>query len=411
MKVLIIGGVAGGAAAAARLRRLDEAAEIIMFERGEYISFANCGLPYYIGGEIKDKEALTLQTPASFKAKVNVDVRVRNEVTAIDRTEKKVTVKSLIDGKEYEESYDKLIISTGADPVRPPVPGIDLPGIFTLRTIPDTLKIKDYAEREGVKALLSWRGYIGIETAENLHEKGLSVTIVEMADHVIAPLDFDMAAEVHAHIRSKGVNLILNNGVKAIEQSEGSLTVKLSEGEVKAEMVIMSVGVRPETALAKATGLEVNPRGSIVVKENMLTSDPDVYAVGDAVEITDFITGKKGFIPLAGPAAKQGRVAADNITGIKSVYTGTQGTAVLKCFDMTVGCTGINETVAKTNKIDYESVVLYSASHATYYPGSFTLCFKLLFGKKDGKVLGAQVTGIEGVDKRIDVVATAIRAE
>jgi len=412
MKLLIIGGVAGGAAAAARARRLNEDAEIIMFERGEYISFANCGLPYYIGGEIKERSALVLQTKDSFKAKLNVDVRLLSEVISIDREKKTVKVKNHAENKTYEESYDKLLISTGAEPVKPPIKGIESGRVFTLRTIPDTDKIKEYIVNKNPKsAVVIGGGYIGIEMAENLFSAGLDVTIVEMADHIIAPLDYDMACEAHNHIRSKGVKLILKNGVKSIEEKEDSLTVNLNEGNVNADMVIMAVGVRPESKLAKDCGLEVSPRGSIVVGEGMLTSDQDIYAVGDAVQIKDYITENPGFIPLAGPAAKQGRVAADNIMGGKSVYTGTQGTAILKCFDMTVACTGINETVAKVNKFDYETAIIFSASHATYYPGSFTMCIKLVFEKKTGKVLGAQITGFEGVDKRIDVLATAIRAK
>lgn len=411
MKVLIIGGVAGGAAAAARLRRLNEDAEIVMFERGDYISFANCGLPYYIGGTIKDKSQLTLQTPESFKAKLNIDVRIKSEVVRINRDAKTIEVKDLVNNRVYNESYDKLIISTGAEPIRPPIKGIDNSRVFTLRTIPDTYTIKNYIDNNNPQsAVVVGGGYIGIEMAENLHDAGLDVAIVELADHIIAPLDIEMAAEAHNHIRGKGVNLILKNGVKAINEIEERLEIELNEGKIIADMVIMCVGVRPESMLAKEANLEVNPRSSIVVNDSMQTMDDNIYAVGDAVSVNDYITGKASFVPLAGPAAKQGRVAADNIMNIKSKYTGTQGTAILKCFDMTIACTGINESVARANKIDYEKSIIYSPSHATYYPGAFTMCIKIVFNKKDGRVLGAQITGFEGVDKRIDVIATAIRA-
>ena len=412
MKIVIIGGVAGGASCAARLRRLNEDAEIIMFERGEYISFANCGLPYYIGGEIKEKSSLTLQTPESFKAKLNIDVRILSEVTAINREAKTVTVNDINKKSTYTESYDKLVISTGSEPVRPPLVGMDIKRVFTLRTIPDTYKIKDFIDNNKPKrAVVVGGGYIGIEMAENLYSLGLQVTIIELADHIIAPLDYDMACEAHNHIRSKGVKLILNNGVKSISEDREGLEIILNEGSVKTDMIIMAVGVRPESKLAKEAKLDVNPRGCIIVKDNMLTSDNDIYAVGDVIEVNDYMTGKPGFIPLAGPAAKQGRVAADNISGIASIYTGTQGTAILKCFDMTIGCSGINENVAKVNKYNYETAVIYSPSHATYYPGSFSMGLKIIYELKTGRLLGASVTGFEGVDKRIDVLATAIRAK
>ena len=302
MKVVIVGGVAGGASAAARLRRLDESAEIIMFERGEYISFANCGLPYYIGGEITKKSALTLQTPQSFNARFNVDVRVNSEVTSIDPKAKTVTVRSK-DRGEYTESYDKLILSPGAAPIRPPMEGADNARVFTLRNIPDTIKIREYVEEEFPEsAVVVGGGYIGVEMAENLKNAGVAVTIVELADHVIAPLDYDMACDVHRYLKEKGVGLILKNGVQAIKEEGGKLKLTLSDGEIETDMVIMAVGVRPDTALAKDAGLELNKRGAIVVNEHMLTSNPDIYAVGDAVEVTDFVTGEKAYIPLAGPA-------------------------------------------------------------------------------------------------------------
>lgn len=410
-KVLIIGGVAGGASAAARLRRLDEKAEIIMFERGEYISFANCGLPYYIGGEITEESALTLQTPESFNARFNVDVRNFNEVTAIDTKAKSVTVKNVKTGEKYTESYDKLILSMGAEPIRPNIKGIDSDKVFTLRNIPDTYKIKDYIDKNDPKsAVVVGGGYIGVEMAENLHRAGLDVTIVEMLDQVIAPLDFDMACDIQRHIESNGVNLVLGNAVQEIEEKDGSLNVKLSDGQVQADMIIMSIGVRPESTIAKEAGISVNERGAIIVDNNMLTSDPNVYAVGDAIEITNFITGLKGSIPLAGPANKQGRVAADNICGIKSEYTGTQGSAVLKVFDMTVATTGINEKTAKKLGLNYDKVFTYSASHASYYPGALSMSIKTIFEKDTGKILGAEIVGFDGADKRCDVFATAIRA-
>ena len=406
MKTIIIGGVAGGATAAARLRRLDEKAEIIILERGEYVSFANCGLPYYIGGVITDRGDLTLQTPQSFKARFNIDVRVLNEAVKIDPNTKTVTVKHLRTGETYEETYDNLILSMGAEPIRPNIEGADGSNVFTLRNIPDTLKIKNYIDTAKPRsAVVIGGGYIGVEMAENLVEAGLKVAIVELADHLIAPLDFDMAADVHRYIKSKGIYLHLNNGVKAINSN----TVILQNGEITADMIILSVGVRPETAIAKDCGIELNPRGSIVVNNKMQTNIPDIYAVGDAVEVEDFITKKPAFIPLAGPANKQGRIAADNIAGYESVYTGTQGSAVLKLFDMTVATTGLNEKAAGLAGIDYDKTYTYSASHATYYPGAAQMSVKALWDKKTLKIIGAQIVGFDGVDKRMDVLATAIR--
>ena len=406
MKTIIIGGVAGGATAAARLRRLDEKAEIIILERGEYVSFANCGLPYYIGGIITDRRDLTLQTPQSFKARFNIDVRVLNEAVKVSPNTKTVTVKDLPTGETYEESYDNLILSMGAEPIRPNIEGADGSNVFTLRNIPDTLKIKNYIDTAKPRsAVVIGGGYIGVEMAENLVEAGLKVAIVELADHLIAPLDFDMAADVHRYIKSKGIALHLNNGVKAISGN----TVILQNGEITADMIIMSVGVRPETAIAKDCGIELNPRGSIVVNNKMQTNIPNIYAVGDAVEVEDFITKKPAFIPLAGPANKQGRIAADNIAGYESVYTGTQGSAVLKLFDMTVATTGLNEKSAQAAGIDYDKTYTYSASHATYYPGAAQMSIKALWDKKTLKIIGAQIVGFDGVDKRMDVLATAIR--
>ena len=406
MKTVIIGGVAGGATAAARLRRLDEKAEIIILERGEYVSFANCGLPYYIGGVITDREDLTLQTPQSFKARFNIDVRVLNEAVKIKSDTKTVTVKNLRTGETYEETYDNLILSMGAEPIRPNIDGADGSNVFSLRNIPDTLRIKNYIDTAKPRsAVVIGGGYIGVEMAENLAEAGLKVAIVELADHLIAPLDFDMAADVHRYIKSKGICLHLNNGVKAISGN----TVILQNGEITADMIILSVGVRPETAIAKDAGIELNPRGSIIVNNKMQTNIPNIYAVGDAVEVEDFITKKPAFIPLAGPANKQGRIAADNIAGCESVYTGTQGSAVLKLFDMTVATTGLNEKSATAAGIDYDKTYTYSASHATYYPGAAQMSIKALWDKKTLKIIGAQIVGFDGLDKRMDVLATAIR--
>ena len=410
-KVLIIGGVAGGVSAAARLRRLDESAEIILLERGEYISFANCGLPYYIGGEITDKASLTLQTPESFRARFNVDVRVQNEASAIDRQAKTVTVINHKTGTYYTESYDALILSPGASPLLPNIPGIDSTRVFTLRSIPDTYKIKEFIEaKRPASVVVAGGGYIGLEMAENLHRAGLSVTIVELADQVIAPIDYDMACEVHRYIRQKGVNLILQNGVKHISETENGLRIALTEGELSAGMLIMAVGVKPESSLAKSAGLAVNERGGIVVDACMKTSDESIYAVGDAVEVVDFVTGQKAMIPLAGPANKQGRIAADNICGIPSKYSGTQGSAILKIFDMTVAATGVNEKTAKRLALDYDKSFTYSASHASYYPGAVNMCIKTIFEKGSGKILGAQFAGFDGVEKRCDILAVAIRA-
>lgn len=406
MKTVIVGGVAGGASAAARLRRLDEKQEIIILERGEFVSFANCGLPYYIGGEIKDERDLTLQTPQSFKARFNIDVRVFNEAVKIDPQHKTVTVKDLETGEQYVESYDSLILSPGAAPIKPPVKGIDLPHVFTLRNISDTLRIKDYiAVKAPEKAVVVGGGYIGVEMAENLKKSGLDVTIVELADHLIAPLDFDMAADVHRYIRSKGIDIILNNGVNAIVRDK----IILQSGSVPADMVIMSVGVRPETGLAADCGIELNQRGSIVVNDRMQTNIQDIYAVGDAVQINNYVSKDASFIPLAGPANKQGRIAADNIAGYKSVYKGTQGSSVLKLFDMTVASTGLSEKTANAAGLEYDKTYIYSASHASYYPGAQNMSIKAIWDKKTLKILGAQIVGFQGVDKRMDVISAAIR--
>jgi len=410
MKILIVGGVAGGATAAARLRRLDEKADIIMFERGGYISFANCGLPYYIGNEIKDKDALTLQTPESFYARFRVDVRINQEVVSIDREMKSVAVKNLRTGEEYSEGYDKLILSPGAEPVMPDI-AVKSDRVLTLRNIPDTLKIKNYIETQKPgSAIIVGGGYIGVEMAENLKNAGLKVTIVEMQDQIIAPLDYDMICDVHRHIVQKGVTLILSETVTSVQEDDSGLTVILGSSEIRADLLIMTVGIRPESEIAKNAGLKVNEHGGIVVDEYMTTSDENIYAVGDAVEIVDFVTGQKNMIPLAGPANKQGRIAADNICGIKSSFKGTQGSAIIKVFDMTVATTGINEKTAKKLGLAYDKSFTYSASHASYYPGAVNMSVKVLYEPESGRILGAQVVGFDGVDKRCDVLATAIRA-
>lgn len=410
MKTLIIGGVAGGASCAARLRRLDENAEIIILERGEFISFANCGLPYYIGGEITNKANLTLQTPQSFKARFNIDVRIFSEAISVDSARKVVTVKNVITNDTYEESYDNLVLSPGAFPIAPNIEGADSDRVFTLRNIPDTTKIKGYIDREEPKsAVVVGGGYIGVEMAENLKKAGLEVTIVELSDHLIAPLDFDIATEVHRYVKAQGIRLILKNGVTAIKESDRNLQIHLNNGCIEADMVIMSVGVRPDTAFLKDSGIELDGRGSIVVNSNMQTNIENIYAVGDAVSVKNFVTNAPAFIPLAGPANKQGRIVADNICGIPSRFEGTQGSSVLKLFDMTVATTGLNEKSAKDAGFDFDKTYTYSASHASYYPDATMMSVKVLWDKATHKILGAQIVGFDGVDKRMDVIATAIR--
>jgi NADPH-dependent 2,4-dienoyl-CoA reductase/sulfur reductase-like enzyme/rhodanese-related sulfurtransferase len=410
-RIVIIGGVAGGATAAARLRRLDEQARIVVIERGEHISFANCGLPYFIGGEIAEQSALVLQTPDSFRSRFNVDVRVRHEAKAIDPVAKTVTVRDLASGQTYQEPYDALILAPGAEPVRPGLPGADLPQVFTLRTIPDTVAISQYiAHHAPRRAVVVGGGYIGMEMTENLVRAGLAVTVVELTDQVIAPLDYDMACEVHRHLVDHGVDLRLKTGLRAIAQGTDGLVVELDGGQVAADLVVLAIGVRPENALALSTGLRVNARGAIVVDAQMRTSQPDIYAVGDAVEVTDFVTGAPGLIPLAGPANKQGRIAADTIGGLDAAYTGTQGSAVLRVFDLTVAATGINEKTAQRLGLDYDKSFTYPSSHAGYYPGAHPMSIKTIFEVGTGRILGAQLVGADGVDKRCDVLAVAIRA-
>ena len=412
MKVVIIGGVAGGATAAARIRRLDEQAEIVMLERSGFISYANCGLPYYIGGVIQDEEALTLQTPQGFWERFRIDARVRHEATAIDPAAKTVTVKNLETGAVTTEHYDKLLLAPGAHPTRPEVPGLDSQRLFTLRTVEDTLAIRAFVEREKPRtAVLAGGGFIGLELAENLAEMGVQVTIVQRPPQVMAPLDYDMATFLHAHLRQKGIALRLGAAVAGFRQAGETITTLVEGGEdLPADLAILAVGVTPESALAKAAGLTLGARGSIAVNDRMQTSDPDIYAVGDAVEITHLVSGKKTRIALAGPANKQGRVAADNLCGGDTRYPGAQGSSVIKVCDLTAAVTGLNERTAREAGLDYEKVVLSPMNHAGYYPGGRMMTMKVLYEKGTLRILGAQVVGYEGVDKRVDVIATAMQA-
>ncbi|MEG0913101.1 MAG: FAD-dependent oxidoreductase [Oscillospiraceae bacterium] len=412
MKILIIGGVAGGATAAARLRRLDETAEIIILERGGYVSYANCGLPYYIGGVIENKRSLTLQTPKSFMERFRIEVRVRNEAISIDPKNKTVSVKRMDDGSVYTESYDKLILSPGAKAVRPELSGIDNKRIFTLRTVEDTLCIKEFINADKPKrAVVVGGGFIGLEMAENLVNLGIETTLLQRGGQVLPPLDYDMACEVRAYLQSMGLKIRLNESISGFSENNGVLFTELKDKPpVESDLVILAIGVVPETHLAKEAGLVLGAKESIAVNEHMQTSEPDIYAVGDAVEVRHFVTGSKALIALAGPANKQGRIAADNICGIPSKFSGSQGSSVIKLFDMTAASTGINEKTAKAEGIAYDKAVTYSASHATYYPGSTDLTIKTVFDAVSGKILGAQIVGFDGVDKRIDVLATAIHA-
>lgn len=412
MKVVIIGGVAGGATAAARIRRLDEKAEIVVFEKSGFISYANCGLPYYIGGTIEKESALTLQTPQSFYSRFRVDMRVHHEVTAINPDSKTVTVKNLSTGEVFDEGYDKLLISTGARPVKPSFDGIDSNRIFTLRTVEDTLKIKKYVtESKPKSAVIVGGGFIGIEVAENLRELGMSVTVIEAAQQLMSPFDSDMAAFIHAEIRKNGIQLMLNTMVEGFANTESGIDVRLkSKDMLNADMVVMAIGVAPDTILAKNAGLTLGIKDSIAVNDRMETSHPDIYAVGDAVQIKNFVTGSDTLISLAGPANKQGRIAADNICGENSRYTGGQGSSVIKIFDLTAASTGINERTAAQSGLNFDKVILSPMSHAGYYPGGKIMTMKVIFEKETYRILGAQIIGYDGVDKRIDVLATAIRA-
>ncbi|MGI5978098.1 MAG: FAD-dependent oxidoreductase [Oscillospiraceae bacterium] len=414
-KIVIVGGVAGGASCAARLRRLDKDAEIVLFERGPYISYANCGLPYHVGGVIKSRDALLLQTPQAMKAKFNIDVFVKTEVTAIDRAAKTVTVRDLSTGEERTESYDTLVLSTGSSPVRPPIPGIDSPRVQTLWTVPDAERIRALVTEQGVKtAAVIGGGFIGLEMAENLHAAGVSVALVEATDQVMTPLDFELAQLLHENLAQNGIELHLGDAVSAFSDDGSVVTISLKSGStVKAELVILSIGVRPNSELAKAAGLELNARGGIVTDAQLHTSDPDIYAVGDAIEVEDLVFHDRTMIALAGPANKQGRIAANNIAGASETYDGSQGTSVAKVFDLTAASTGANEKALQKRGMvkdkDYKTITIMQNSHAGYYPGAVPMTIKLLFSPDGKTIFGAQIVGQDGVDKRIDTIAVAQR--
>lgn len=412
MKIVIVGGVAGGATAAARIRRLDEQAEIIVFERSGYISYANCGLPYFIGDVIEDPENLTLQTPESFYSRFRVKMKVHHEVIAIHPDRKNVSVKNLETGEEFEESYDKLILSPGAKPTQPRLLGVGIEKVFTLRTVEDTFRIKEYINTNHPKSVvLAGGGFIGLELAENLREHGMDVTIVQRPKQLMNPFDSDMAAFIHNEMRKHGVKLALGYTVEGFTENENGVDVLLKGKEpLHADMVVLAIGVTPDTVLAKEAGLELGIKGSIVVNDRMETSVPDIYAAGDAVQVKHYVTGEDVLISLAGPANKQGRIIADNICGGDSRYHGSQGSSVIKVFDMTAATTGINETNARKSGMDVDTVILSPMSHAGYYPGGKVMTMKVVFEKDTYRLLGAQIVGYNGVDKRIDVLATAIHA-
>ncbi len=411
VRLLIVGGVAGGATAAARARRIDEFADIILFERGEHISFANCGLPYYIGEKIKERDELLLTTPEAFRLRYNIEIRTRSQVMAIEADAKRIQVKDLVTGNIYFESYDKLILSPGAEPIKPALPGIDSDRIFNLRNIPDSDRIKAYVdERKPTSAVVVGGGFIGLEMAENLVKRGVKTTIIEMQNQIMAPLDAEMAAFVQEELQAKGAVCKLENGVRSFDRRGDGLVVSTTLGdEIACDLAILSIGVRPESELAKQAGLTVGERGGIQVNATMQTSDPHIYAVGDAVEVINLVTGRPTVTALAGPANKQGRIAADNALGRKSVFTGTLGTAIVKVFDLTAAVTGVNEKTLVAEGIPFVTSYTHSGSHASYYPGASPMAVKLLFAPGTGRILGAQIVGADGVDKRIDVLATAIR--
>lgn len=411
-KIIIVGGVAGGASAAARARRLSEDAEIIMLERGEFISFANCGLPYHVSGDITQRDALLLQTPQSFKSRFNVEVRIFSEVVAIDRQQKVLTVKNVLSGEEYKESYDKLLLSPGAAPIRPPIPGINSANTFSLRNIPDMDRIlAAVSQNKPQHATVVGGGFIGLEMVEALHQIGIAVTLLELSEQVMAPVDLEMANFVHQVLVQKQTDLRLNTGLTAITELPEHLELTLSNGEkLTTGLVILAIGVKPETMLASAAGLELGARGGIKVDDGMRTSDPDIYAVGDAVETLDFVTAQPALIPLAGPANRQGRIAADNMLGRDEKYQRTQGTAICKIFDFAIASTGHSEKSLRRQGRAYEKVYVHPGNHAGYYPGAFPVSFKLIFDPVTGQILGGQAFGKEGVDKRIDVLAVAMRA-
>ncbi|WP_455663310.1 CoA-disulfide reductase, partial [Pradoshia sp.] len=410
MKILIVGGVAGGASAAARLRRLSEKDEIIMFEKGEYISFANCGLPYYVGEVIQNRNKLLVQTVEGMGTRFNLDIRNWTEIIQINRETKTVTARKVATGEEYTETYDVLILSPGASPIKPRIEGIEQANnVYTLRNIPDTDRIKEKVDREKPeKAVVIGGGFIGLEIAENLRERGVDVTIVDKSSQVMAPIDFEMAQIVHAHLREKGVHLLLEENVSAI--LDAGKKVRLESGkELDADMILLAIGVKPESQIAKEAGLDVGVNGAIKVNEHMQTSDPSIYAVGDVIEVKDYIHGTDTYIPLAWPANRQGRLVADHIHGKEAVYHGTLGTSIAKVFDLSVASTGSNEKILKRQGVPYEVVHVTPNSHAGYYPGAAQLNLKLIFDKETGRIYGAQAVGKDGVDKRIDVIATAIK--
>lgn len=410
MKVVIVGGVAGGATAAARIRRLDEHAEIVVFERSGYISYANCGLPYYIGDVIDNPDALTLQTPESFFSRFQITMKVRHEVTAIHPNKKTVSVKNLENGEEFEEKYDKLLLSPGARPAQPTIPGIGLERVFTLRTVEDTFRIKEYIHKHKPKsAVLAGGGFIGLELAENLRDLGLDISVVQRPKQLMNPFDPDMAAFIHAEMRKHDIRLLLGQTVEGFEEKDNKVNVLLKDAPaLRTDLVILAIGVTPDIALAKEAGLSLGIKDSIVVNDRMETSVQDIYAVGDAVQIKHSVTGQDALISLAGPANKQGRIAADNICGNDSRYFGSQGSSIIKVFDLTAAVTGINETVAKRAGLNVDKVILSPMSHAGYYPGGKLMTMKVVFEKDTYRLLGAQIVGYEGVDKRIDVLAAAI---
>ncbi len=414
-KVIIVGGVAGGATTAARLRRLDENAEIILFERGKYISYANCGLPYHVGDVIPSREDLLLQTPESLKSRFNIDVRIQQEVTFIDRANKTVSVKNLATSQESVESYDTLVLATGSSPIIPNIPGIQSKYIFSLWTVDDADHIRQYIRQNKISdAIIIGGGFIGIEMTENLRRLGITVSLVEMLNQVMAPFDFEMAQLIHKTLEENGVSLYLGNGVTSFTETDESILVNLSDGkQLATRLVILSIGVKPNSELARSAGLALNARGGIVVDKTLRTSDPDIFAVGDVIEVEDFISKGKTMIPLAGPANKQGRIAAGNIAGENDQYPGTQGSAIVKIFDVCAANTGANEkTLLKNGLIkgkDYEKLIILQNSHAGYYPGASPMAIKLLFSTDGNKIFGAQIIGKEGVDKRIDTIGTAIR--
>ena len=412
MKVVIIGGVAGGATAAARIRRLDEQAEIIVFERSGYISYANCGLPYYIGDTITDPEALTLQTPESFFSRFQITMKVRHEVTAIHAERNVVSVKNLETGAEFEERYDKLLLSPGAKPSLPTVPGTDIDRLFTLRTVEDTFLIKDYINKKKPRSvILAGGGFISLELAENLRHLGMEVTIIQRPKQLMNPFDEDMASFIHSEMRSHGIRLLLGHTVEGFEETENGVRVLLKEeAPLSADMAVLAIGVSPDTRLAEIAGLKLGIKNSIIVNEQMETSVPNIFAVGDAVQVKHFVSGEDSLISLAGPANKQGRIAADNICGKDSRYSGSQGSSIIKVFNMTAAVTGLNEKSAKKAGLSVDKVILSPMSHAGYYPGGKVMTMKVVFEKETYRLLGAQIVGYEGVDKRIDVLATAIRA-